>query len=187
MLAFAVGAFRGPISADRGSGVVDDADAPPQSDRERLAALFVTEYDGLVRLARLLGEPADAEDVVQTAFVRVYRRGRLSDPGRAGAYLRQTVVNLTRSGWRRRAVARRKSDAVADEQISNPDLLATVAIREALAALPNRQREAVVLRYYLDLTEVATAEVMGVAVGSVKAYTSRGLARLGELMTGDSP
>lgn len=155
------------------------------SDRDRLAALFVTEYDALVRLARLLGEPAEAEDVVQTAFMRVYRRSRLREPDLAGAYLRQTVVNLTRSGWRRRATARKHAPALVAPASTDPDLAARMAVRRALAELPGRQREAVVLRYYADLTEAATADVMGISVGSVKGYTSRGLARLGELMEGE--
>lgn len=155
------------------------------TDRDRLAALFVTDYDALVRLARLLGDPADAEDVVQTAFMKVYRRTRLREPDLAGAYLRQTVVNLTRSGWRRRATARRHAPALVTEATTDPDLAGRLAVRRALADLSARQREAVVLRYYADLTEAATAQAMGISVGSVKGYTSRGLARLGELMAGE--
>jgi RNA polymerase sigma-70 factor (sigma-E family) len=168
---------------DRGVGVVVDDTA---SDRARLAALFASEYDALVRLARLLGNPADAEDVVQTAFVRVYRRGRLRDPDLAGAYLRQTVVNLIRSAWRRKQTARRHPESGAADAVLDPDIAARLDLRAAMADLPRRQREAVVLRYYADLTEAATAEAMGVSVGSVKAYTSRGLARLGELLTGST-
>lgn len=160
--------------------VVDDA-AP---DRARLAALFVADYERLVRLARLLGDPADAEDVVQTAFIRVYRRGRLRDPELAGAYLRQTVVNLTRSSWRRKQTARRYAEARPSNEIPDADVAGRLVMRAAIAALPRRQREAVVLRYYVDLTEAATADMMGVSIGSVKAYTSRGLARLGELLAG---
>jgi RNA polymerase sigma-70 factor (sigma-E family) len=162
---------------------VDDA----TSDRDLLAALYVADYEKLVRLARLLGDPADAEDVVQSAFVRVYRRsGRLRDPDLAGAYLRQTVVNLVRSGWRRRQVARRHASPAADVT-AEVDVAGQMAMRAALAALPRRQREAVVLRYYADLSEAQAADAMGVSVGSVKAYTSRGLARLGEILQGSTP
>jgi RNA polymerase sigma-70 factor (sigma-E family) len=163
--------------------VVEDA----TSDRARLAALFVADYDKLVRLARLLGDPADAEDVVQTAFVKVYRRGRLRDPELAGAYLRQTVVNLVRSSWRRKQTARRHAEAAGADEVVEPDVARRLVMRDAVAALPRRQREAVVLRYYADLTEAATADAMRVSVGSVKAYTSRGLARLGELLAGSAP
>lgn len=161
------------------------ADDVVPTDRDRLAAIFVAEYDALVRLARLLGEPADAEDVVQTAFVRVYRRSALRDPERAAAYLRQTVVNLTRSGWRHRATARRHQPTLVSATTSDPDLASGVAIRQALAGLPRRQREAVVLRYYADLSEAATADLMGLSLGSVKGYTSRGIAKLGELLAGE--
>lgn len=153
------------------------------SNQARLAELFTAEYGALVRLARLLGDPADAEDIVQTAFIRVYRRGRLRDPHLAGAYLRQTVVNLIRSSWRRRQTARRHADPRPALSVPETDVAGQMAMREAVAALPRRQREAVVLRYYADLTEAATADLMGVSVGSVKGYTSRGLARLGELLT----
>jgi RNA polymerase sigma-70 factor (sigma-E family) len=156
------------------------------SDRTLLAALFVADYDKLVRLARLLGDPADAEDIVQSAFIRVYRRGRLRDPAQAGAYLRQTVVNLTRSAWRRKQTVRRHAATLAADGVSDPDVAGRLAMRAAVAALPRRQREAVVLRYYADLSEAATAEVMKVSIGSVKSYTSRGLARLGELLAGST-
>jgi RNA polymerase sigma-70 factor (sigma-E family) len=162
--------------------VVDDA----ASDRALLAALFVSDYDKLVRLARLLGDPADAEDAVQTAFVRVYRRGRLRDPDLAGAYLRQTVVNLTRSAWRRKQTVRRHPEVSTSEELQEPDVASRVVMREAVAALPRRQREAVVLRYYEDLSEAVTAELMGVSLGSVKSYTSRGLTKLGELLAGSA-
>ncbi|HEX3823139.1 MAG TPA: SigE family RNA polymerase sigma factor [Mycobacteriales bacterium] len=154
------------------------------SDRSLLAGLFVADYDKLVRLARLLGDPGDAEDVVQSAFIRVYRRGRLRDPAQAGAYLRRTVVNLTRSAWRRKQTARRHAAALAPDEVSDPDVAGQLAIRAAIAALPRRQREAVVLRYFADLSEAATADLMRVSIGSVKSYTSRGLARLGELLAG---
>jgi RNA polymerase sigma-70 factor (sigma-E family) len=153
-----------------------------RSDRDRLAELFHADYASLVRLARLLGDPADAEDIVQTAFAKVYRRGRLRDPDLAGAYLRKTVVNLVRSAWRRQAVVRRYAATSRIEVGTDTDLAAVMAVREALSSLPRRQREAVVLRYFADLTEAATAELMGVSVGSVKAYTSRGLARLAEVL-----
>jgi RNA polymerase sigma-70 factor (sigma-E family) len=152
------------------------------TDRERLADLYVADYERLVRLARLLGDPADAEDIVQNAFVRVYRRRRLRDPMQAGAYLRQTVVNLCRSDWRHRQVVRRHAERLAPEVPDDPDLAGRLAVRTALGSLPPREREAVVLRYFADLTEVAAAEAMGVSVGSVKGYTSRGLARLGEAL-----
>jgi len=161
--------------------------ASAESERERLAELFHTDYASLVRMARLLGEPADAEDVVQTAFVRVFRRGRLRDPHLAAAYLRRTVINETRSRWRRQLTVRRYAWVHPRETVSDADVAVQVTVRRALTTLPRRQREAVVLRYFADLTEAEAADVMGVSVGSVKAYTSRGLAALGAVLSRDEP
>lgn len=158
------------------------ADGDSSSDRARLAELFAADYQTLVGLARLLGDPAEAEDVVQSAFVGVCRRGRLRDPQLAGAYLRRSVVNGVRSRWRQRATGVRYGWVHPREQAPEADVLQRLVVRQALAGLPRRQREAVVLRYFADLSEKDTAQVMGVSVGSVKAYTSRGLACLGQLL-----
>jgi RNA polymerase sigma-70 factor (sigma-E family) len=152
-----------------------------------MAELFAAHYGALVRLARLLGDPAEAEDVAQSAFVRLFRRGRLRDPHLAGAYLRRTVVNQVRSDRRRARTARRHAWTIPRDEVAEPDVAARVAVRRALADLPRRQREAVVLRYYADLSEADTAAAMGVSVGSVKAYTSRGLAALEKLLAGSGP
>jgi RNA polymerase sigma-70 factor (sigma-E family) len=156
-------------------------------DLDDFTGLFVGHYGQLVRMAALLlGDAAAAEDVVQEAFIRVHRvlhRNRVSDPL---AYLRQAVVNLSRSDLRRRLLARRHAPhPMPDAASAEDDACTSLARREvvvALRALPARQREAVVLRYWADLTESQVGELMGVSTGSVKAYTSRGLAKLGELL-----
>jgi RNA polymerase sigma-70 factor (sigma-E family) len=153
---------------------------------EALAALYAAHYRALLRLAALLlDEPAACEDVVQEAYVRVHRAWRrIDDQNKALAYLRQTVVNLSRSALRRRLVAQRH--APRPERLSVDDVTyATVqrdALVRALRAIPRREREALALRYFADLSEAQTAEAMGCAVGTVKGYTSRGLARLGATM-----
>jgi RNA polymerase sigma-70 factor (sigma-E family) len=152
---------------------------------QALTALYAAHYRSLIRLAALLlDDPGACEDVVQEAYVRVYRSwGRLDDHNKALAYLRQTVVNLARSALRRRLVSARLAPRPSDH---SPDpAYATVerdALVRALRTLPRRQREALVLRYYGDLTEAQTAEVMGCGLGSVKAYASRGLATLATRM-----
>ena len=158
---------------------------------EALAALYALHYRALVRLAALLlDEPAACEDVVQEAYVRVHGRPRrLEDPDKALAYLRQTVVNLARSALRRRLVARRLAPPP-ERRVTGDAAYATVerdALVRALRSLPRREREAVALRYFVDLSEAQAAALMGCAVGSVKGYTSRGLAKLGALLkeTGD--
>lgn len=145
--------------------------------------LYVAHFASLVRLAALLlDEPAACEDVVQEAYIKVAAR-RLRDPEASLAYLRRTVLNLSRSAMRRRLVALRY---LTHAPSSVPDGVDALVDRDAMVravrALPRRQREAVSLRYYADLTEAQTAGVMGVSVGAVKSQTSRGLARLAELL-----
>jgi RNA polymerase sigma-70 factor (sigma-E family) len=154
---------------------------------DHLCSIYSLHYRSLVRLAALLlDETAAAEDVVQEAFLKVAAGGRLvglRDPDAALAYIRTTVLNLARSSLRRRLVATRyaplvhRRDRVDDDTIAAVDRATVVA---AMRQLPRRQREAVALRYYADLTEAATAELMGVSTGAVKSYTSRGLGRLAE-------
>jgi len=159
---------------------------------ETLTALYVAEYGRLLRLAALLVDDlGSCEEIVQDAYLKVHAAllgptPRLRDEERALAYLRQTVVNLARSALRRRLVARKHAprpmpDAPSAEEGAYAQV-ERAAVVKALRDLPRRQREAVVLRYYGDLTEAAAADVMGVSVGAVKAYTSRGLAALAEAL-----
>jgi RNA polymerase sigma-70 factor (sigma-E family) len=158
------------------------------SDEDLITSLYAQHYRSLIRLAALLlDEVAACEDVVQEAYIRVHNaRGRLRDPEKALAYLRQTVVNLSRSTLRRRVVAARHAPRpMPDAASAEHDAYALVerdAVVAALRQLPRRQREAVVLRYYADATEAQAAAVLGVSVGAVKSYTSRGLAGLGVLL-----
>ncbi|WP_350274578.1 RNA polymerase sigma factor [Kribbella sp. HUAS MG21] len=142
--------------------------------------LFRAEAGRLVRLAHLLGAE-DPEDVVQEAFCRLYDVRRQRDVANQVAYLNRIVVNEVRSRRRRRIVADRKvlhlvTAAPADEQV-----VLTESVRGLLRALDHlapRQREALVLRYWLDLPLAEIADAMQVRVGTVKSLVSRGLARL---------
>jgi len=157
-----------------------------QEGVDDFTGLFVGHYQQLLRLAVLfLGDLPAAEDAVQEAFIRVHGalRRRRVDPV---AYLRQTVVNLSRSDLRRRLVAGRHAPKPMPDAASAEDDASSALRRQeviwALRSIPVRQREAVVLRYWADLPEASVARLMGVSVGTVKGYTSRGLARLGELL-----
>jgi len=158
-----------------------------QGGTDDFTGLFVGHYQQLLRLAVLfLGDVPAAEDVVQEAFIRVHgalRSRRIEDPV---AYLRQTVVNLSRSDLRRRLVARKHAlKAVPNASSAEDDAHSALTRHEvirALRSIPARQREAVVLRYWADLPEGEVARLMGVSVGTVKGYTSRALARLGQLL-----
>ncbi len=151
-------------------------------DRDALLVeTYVAHYRGLVRLATLLsGSRDDAEEVVQDAYVKVHGAlRRVREPERLEAYLRTAVVNLARSRQRRRVVAGRYEPPPLPDVMSAEtgalELVQRSTVLAALQALPRRQREAVVLRYYADLSEAQTAYAMGCSVGSVKSHTSRAL------------
>jgi RNA polymerase sigma-70 factor (sigma-E family) len=151
---------------------------------DHLTETYRAHYRSLLGLAALLlDDTASCEDVVQEAFIRVHSaRSRVRDPEKTLAYLRQTVVNLSRSALRRRILGLRllskpmpdmaSAEEGAYEQLERDQLI------KALRGLQRRQREVLVLRYFADMTEAQTAETLGISVGSVKAYGSRGIAAL---------
>jgi RNA polymerase sigma-70 factor (sigma-E family) len=156
-----------------------------------LEQLYAAHWRRLVRLAvLLLRDQGAAEEVVQDAFVALHGRWRaLRDPDKALAYLRQTVVNRSRSALRHRGVVERyvarQSPAAALTDPADTPILARdrrTAVLEALSLLPTRQREVLALRHYLELSEAEIAETLGITRGSVKAHASRGSARLRELL-----
>jgi len=162
------------------------------TDLERetaLSLLFDAQHAQLVRLAALMGADADAEDVVAEAFCELHRRWhRLHDRAAALSYLRSVVCNLSRMRLRHLAVVRRHREPP-PEDVQSAE--ATALLREdhrevvvALQALPFRQRQALVLRYWLDLREVDVAQAMGITPGAVKAHTFRGLAALERALGG---
>jgi RNA polymerase sigma factor (sigma-70 family) len=148
---------------------------------ESVAGLFRDRYPEMVRLADLLGAD-DPEDIAQEAFARLIRKhGSLRDPGLALAYVRASVVNLTRNRHRHLRVVRRRTPAAAASESSEQAAILREDHREVLAALadlPPRTREALVLRYWLDLPQRDIAAAMGVSLGTVKSHVSRGLAAL---------
>jgi RNA polymerase sigma-70 factor (sigma-E family) len=162
------------------------ASAATWSADDAVTRLYAAHYRPLVRLAALLTHDLSlAEEIAQDAFVALHQRwGRLHDPDSGAAYLRQTVVNRSRSALRHRGVVSRFLHSRADDAASPSAetlVMAAGVHAEVLAAvrtLPARQREALVLRYYLDLSEAQTAELMGLSVGAVKSHTSRALAAL---------
>jgi RNA polymerase sigma factor (sigma-70 family) len=156
------------------------ATRPPGDDDYR--DLFFGQFATMTRLAAMLGAD-DPVDVAQEALVRLHSRTRtLRDPHAAVGYLRSTVVNLTRSRLRHLAVVRRhaRSQAAAPGQVASAEHDAVIReshheLVAALHRLTPRHREALVLRYWLDLTEAEMAEAMGVSRGTVKSHVSRGL------------
>jgi RNA polymerase sigma-70 factor (sigma-E family) len=159
-------------------GSPDDARGLPQ--------LFNAHYRRLLALATLVSDDrATAEDMVQEAFARLHGR-TLDDPERALAYLRSTILNLSRSRLRRLRTARkheRSDDAVlpsAEEDVVLRD--EQRGVLAALRTLSPRQREALVLRYWGDLSEADIATAMGLSTGAVKSHTARGMAALRRIL-----
>ncbi|MEZ0064360.1 RNA polymerase sigma-70 factor (sigma-E family) [Streptacidiphilus sp. MAP12-20] len=163
-----------------------DAAAPAAvgASVDHLTQTYQAHYGSLLRLAALLlDDAASCEDVVQEAFIRVHSaRRRLRDPDKTLAYLRQTVVNLSRSTLRRRIIGLRLLQKPMPDMASAEegayDALERDELIMALRGLQRRQREVLVLRYFSDMTEAQVADALGISVGSVKAYGSRGLAAL---------
>jgi RNA polymerase sigma-70 factor (sigma-E family) len=154
-----------------------------------ITALYEAHAVGLIRLAVvMLGNRQAAEDVVQDAFCGLHRRwGQLAEPERALFYLRASVLNGCRSELRAKLRNARRAARPLPGSVASAEDLALIAAehREVLAAmrqLPDRQREALVLRYFADLGEPEIARSMGITEGTVKSTTSRALAALARLL-----
>ncbi len=168
-------------SADGPGPRPDDAAAQPVAVLEDLLA---ARGEHLLRTAVLLaGSRADGEDLLQAALERLFRRWR-TIRGDPEGYLRRTLYHLAADGWRRNGAWRARLRLLG-HPASVPDGTDAVDQRDQiirlLSALPPRQRTAVVLRYWEDLSEAEAARAMGCSVGTVKAACSRGLRRLREL------
>jgi RNA polymerase sigma-70 factor (sigma-E family) len=146
--------------------------------------LYSMHYQALVRLAAMLvRDIPTAEEVVQDAFIAMHDGwDRLRDAEKALAYMRQAVVNRSRSVLRHRMVVEKNQQKPPPDMPSAEHgaltLLERSAVVAALRDLPERQREAIVLRYYADLSEAEIAVAMRISRGAVKSHTSRGMAAL---------
>lgn len=171
----------------------DSAGAPRALDvgtdhpgRDAIESLYRAHYWPLVRLASYLSDPGAAEEIVQDAFVRTHGRLHRVDDDKAPGYLRVAVVNGARSHLRKRRVRRRyqqppggNADAA---EIGGIAAAQRAELMAMLSALPQRQREVLVLRYYLDLSESEIASTLGISEGSVKTHAHRGLTALAARM-----
>jgi RNA polymerase sigma-70 factor (sigma-E family) len=150
----------------------------------QFTAYVRTKGPTLLRTARALTpNPADAEDLLQTALTKTYLAwDRIDDHRAVDGYVRRTLVNTRTSQWRKRKVDEYSTDELPERPGTGPDLTEQQAQRDALmraiVRLPPRQRAMVVLRYYEDMSEVQTAERLGVSVGTVKSAVSRALGKL---------
>jgi RNA polymerase sigma-70 factor (sigma-E family) len=157
----------------------------------QVTALYHAHATGLVRLAMLMlgGDQGAAEDVVQDAFLGLYRRwSALGEPSRALGYARSSVLNGCRDVLRKRS--RKIPAALLEPDAESAEAGAMLAaehaeVLAALRRLPGRQREAVVLRHCLGLPEDEVAQAMKVSRGTVKSTSHRGLAALAKILKED--
>jgi RNA polymerase sigma-70 factor (sigma-E family) len=158
---------------------------PVAWDADRaVTELYTEHYRALVWLAALLvRDIGTAEEVVQDSFVAMHRGwNRLRDSDKAVSYLRQSVVNRSRSVLRHRAVVDRNAPKPSPDMPSAEQgalvLLERSAVTAALGTLPPRQREALVLRFYADMSEAQIAAAMQISRGAVKSHTARAMSAL---------
>jgi len=170
-----------PAQGRRSPAVWDAADA--------VTEIYHVHYNQFVRLAvLLLHDVQTAEEVVQDAFEAMHVAWRrLNDKDKALQYLRQTVVNKSRSVLRHRKVVDMHAPKPAPDEPSAEQgalvLLERSAVAAALRSLPERQREAIALRYYADFSEADIAKAMGISKGAVKSHTARAMATLKTVLT----
>jgi RNA polymerase sigma-70 factor (sigma-E family) len=149
--------------------------------------------DGLVRTAGMIvWDLREAEDLVQDCLFKVARRwGRVGSMEDPLAYTRRVLIHLALRQSGRRGRQRAELELTAAEDAVETAAMAGLETREelleALAQLPARQRAAIVLRYFLDLTEAETARALGCSTGTVKSNTSKGLTRLRESFSSTQP
>ena len=158
-------------------------------DGDRGFAEFVSaEQAALLRLAVLLaGDRGHAEDLVQTALLKTYRHwDRISRSGPPSAYVRRVLVT-THASWRRRLSTTEQVVESVPDRAAAPHPDGDEELRAALRELPVRMRTAVVLRYFEDLSEQQTADLMGCSASTVNTQTARGLARLRTALTALQP
>jgi RNA polymerase sigma-70 factor (sigma-E family) len=192
------GAGTAGAGGGREAAPADRPGSPAAAAEDAVTELYQAHALRLIRLAYLmLGDRGNAEDVVQEAFCGLYRRwGQLSDSGNALRYVHSSVVNGCRSALRR-TISRRTTPSaeppLGPGQI--PQISAEAAVlsgeerQQVMAAvrrLPPRQREALVLRFYLDLPEEEIAAVMGIGQSTVRSATHRALASLARMLREDS-
>lgn len=136
----------------------------------------------LLRAAMLLtADRADAEDLLQSALTKTYLAwGRINDRGALDGYVRRTMVNINISWWRRRKLEEYPSEELPETPVRDLPSPGEIheLLEEAINRLPARQRTAIVLRYYEDMSEPEIAKALGISIGTVKSTVSRAMAKL---------
>lgn len=167
------------MSATTVAGLRGIAVPEPKADRmERLATWFEAEQPALLRFAFFVcGDRAQAEDLVQEMFIRTYRSAAHVDDPSFRAYARTTIVNLSRSAWRRRTPTIAVSGVHIDPDPGDRD-----EVWRALLQLSPRQRACMALRFYDGMSDAEIAAALDMGQGSVRKHTGRAMARLREIL-----
>lgn len=177
--------------ADGEAAAAATAGRDPAGAEAGVTALFEAHSLGLVRLAHImLGDRSSAEDVVQEAFCGLYRRWpHLTDPAKALPYVRSAVLNGCRTVLRRgqgHGIRSASQPSAASAEVAVLSGEERQEVMQALRRLPHRQREVLVLRFYLDLSDAEIARDMGINPGTVRSTASRALTALGRSLGGTS-
>jgi RNA polymerase sigma-70 factor (sigma-E family) len=178
----------GPLTPARVTGGTGPPGEEHPAAGPAVTALYQAHALGLIRLAHImLGDRPSAEDVVQEAFCGLYRRwAHLSDSQKALRYLRSSVLNGCRSLLRRRGRREPAAAGYLPPGVSAESAAVTAEERRevmrALRRLPQRQREALVLRFYFDLPDEEIAATMGIGQSTVRSAAHRGLRSLGRVL-----
>ncbi|GAA4573546.1 SigE family RNA polymerase sigma factor [Planotetraspora kaengkrachanensis] len=149
-------------------------------NHEEFHTYVVSRGAALLRVAhQLTGNPCDAEDLLQAALAKTYLAwDRIQDRSSLDSYVRRAMVNINISWWRRRKLEEYPSEDLPDIPTQHDPRHQYDELEQALDRLPARQRTAIVLRYYEDMTEMEIARTLGISVGTVKSTVSRGMAKL---------
>jgi RNA polymerase sigma-70 factor, ECF subfamily len=180
------------VEASRGDSRLETVERISEEGKPRVEELYATHAQGAVRLAYLLvGDLEIAKDIAQEAFLRAF--GRFADlrkPNSFPTYLRATIVNLTRKHFQRRGLERLYLDRLRTrpaQRVAPPDIEQREVVTQALLKVPERQRAALVLHYYEDLSEYQVADLMGVSEQAARSLAARGRKALREQLGGMRP
>lgn len=155
-----------------------------QDDEQQMRVFYDREYPRVFgAVAMYVGDVSLAEDIAQEALTKAFGRwSKIRDVDRPGAYVHRIAINLANAHFRRRQIASRAQDRFgpADDVHRDSDAADAVTVRRAVAGLPRRQRQVVVLRYQGDLPLADVADVLGISVGTVKSHLHDAMNRLRE-------
>ncbi len=172
-----------------------DGAAPDTSDgavHDEFREYVISRGPVLLRMAhQLCGNPADAEDLLQAALIKTFLAWhRINDRSALDGYVRRAMVNINISWWRRRKLEEYPSEEVPESATGDATAYGPVyeLLDQALDRLPTRQRIAIMLRYFEDMTEPEIAQTLGISIGTVKSTVSRAMAKLrGDLVVSGRP